>query len=52
MEEWLHLAKRDTIAVFDAMALVIAAAGTAEAFLTGLWASFLTPATHRRVREV
>jgi uncharacterized membrane protein len=52
MEEWLHLVTKDTVVVIDAMALVIVAFGTAEAFLTGLWAAFPAPASHRRVREI
>jgi uncharacterized membrane protein len=52
MEEWLRLATRDTVIIIDAMALIIVATGTAEAFFTGLWAAFLAPAAHRRFREV
>jgi uncharacterized membrane protein len=52
MEEWLRLATRDTVVIIDAMALVVVAAGTAEAFFTGLWAAFFAPTPHRRFREV
>jgi hypothetical protein len=52
MEEWLHLITKDTVVIIDAMALIIVAIGTAEAFFTGLLAAFAAPATHRRVREV
>ena len=52
MEEWLRLATQDTILVIDAMALIIVAFGTAEAFLAGLRAAFPASAAHRRVREV
>jgi len=51
MEEWLRLVTRDTVVVIDAMALVVVAFGTAEAFFTGMWAAFPAPA-HRRLREV
>ena len=52
MEEWLHLVTRDTAVIIDAMALVIVAIGTAEAFFTGLRAAFSPTATHSQVREV
>ena len=52
MEDWLHLVTKDTVIVIDAMALIIVALGTAEAFFAGLRASFPAPASHRRVREV
>ena len=51
MEEWLHLVTKDTVVIIDAMALIIVATGTAEAFFTGLWVAFPAPA-HRRFREV
>jgi hypothetical protein len=40
MEEWLHLVTKEIVIVIDAMALIIVTIGTAEAFLTGLWARF------------
>jgi uncharacterized membrane protein len=52
MEEWLHLVTRDIVIVIDAMALVIVAIGTFEAFFTGLWAAFPAPTAHSRFREV
>ena len=52
MEEWLHLVTRDTVIIIYAMALIIVAIGTAEAFLTGLWAAFRAPASHRQFREI
>jgi uncharacterized membrane protein len=52
MEEWLHLITKDTVVIIDAMALIIVAAGTVEAFFTGLWAAFAAPETNRRLREV
>ncbi len=54
MEEWLHLVTRNIVVIIDAMALIIVAVGTAEAFFTGLWAAFFGPqANHRtRIREV
>jgi uncharacterized membrane protein len=51
MEEWLHLVTKDIAVIIDAMALIIIAIGTAEAFFTGLWAAFPAPA-HRRFREI
>ena len=40
MEEWLRLATKDTVVIIDAMALVVVAFGTAEAFFNGLLAPF------------
>ena len=51
MEEWLHLITKDIVVIIDAMALIIIAIGTAEAFLTGLWVAFPAPA-HNRFREI
>jgi uncharacterized membrane protein len=51
MEEWLHLVTKDVVVIIDAMALIVVAIGTAEAFFTGLWAAFPAPA-HRRFREI
>jgi uncharacterized membrane protein len=51
MEEWLRLVTRDIVVIIDAMALIIVAIGTAEAFLTGLWVAFPAPA-HKRFREI
>jgi uncharacterized membrane protein len=52
MEEWLHLATKEIVVIIDAMALIIVAIGTAEAFVTGLWAAFPAPASHNRFREI
>jgi uncharacterized membrane protein len=52
MEEWLHLGTKDVVVVIDAMALIVVAIGTAEAFFTGLWVAFPVPTAHRRFREV
>ena len=52
MEEWLHLITKDIVVIIDAMALIIVAIGTAEAFLTGLWVAFPAPASHNRFREI
>jgi uncharacterized membrane protein len=52
MEEWLRLVTRDTVVIVDAMALIVVAIGTAEAFFTGLWVAFPAPAAHRRFREI
>jgi uncharacterized membrane protein len=43
MEEWLHLITKDTVVIIDAMALIIVATGTAEAFST---------TAHQRFRHV
>jgi uncharacterized membrane protein len=51
MEEWLHLVTKDTVVIIDAMALIIVATGSVEAFFTGLRVAFPAPA-HRRFREV
>ena len=51
MEEWLRLVTKDVVVIIDAMALIIVAIGSAEAFFTGLRAAFPAPA-HRRFREI
>jgi uncharacterized membrane protein len=51
VEEWLHLVTKDIVVIIDAMALIIVAIGTAEAFLTGLWVAFPAPA-HKKFREI
>ena len=51
MEEWLRLVTKDIVVIIDAMALIIVAIGSAEAFFTGLRAAFPAPA-HRRFREI
>jgi uncharacterized membrane protein len=52
MEEWLHLVTKDVVVIIDAMALIIVAAGTAEAFFTGLWVAFPASTAHQRFRHV
>ena len=52
MEEWLRLVTRDIVVIVDAMALIVVAIGTAEAFFTGLWVAFPAPAAHSRFREI
>ena len=52
MEEWLHLVTKEIVVIIDAMALIIVAIGTVEAFLTGLWAAFRAPVSHRGFREI
>lgn len=52
MEEWLHLATQNVVIIIDAMALIIVAVGTVEAFFTGLWAAFPPSTSHRRFREI
>jgi len=52
MEEWLHLVTKDIVVIINTMALIIVAIGTAEAFFTGLWATFPASASHRRFREI
>jgi uncharacterized membrane protein len=51
MEEWLHLVTKNVVIIIDAMALIIVAVGTVEAFFTGLWVSFPAPA-HSQFREI
>src|SRR5215469_5677876 len=50
MEEWLHLVTKDVVVIINAMALVVVAIGTAEAFFTGLWSAF--PPAHQRFRQI
>ena len=52
MEEWLHLVTKDVVVIIDAMALIIVAAGTAEAFFTGLCLAFPASTAHQRFRHV
>jgi uncharacterized membrane protein len=52
MEEWLHFATKNITIIINAMALIIVALGTAEAFVTGIWAAFFASARHRQVRGV
>ena len=52
MEEWLHLVTKDLVVIIDAMALIVVAIGTAEAFFTGLWVAFPARAANRRFREI
>jgi uncharacterized membrane protein len=52
MEEWLAIITRHTVVVIEAMALVIIAFGTAEAFLMGLRAMFSSSAQSPRFRQV
>src|SRR6516225_596822 len=52
VEEWLHLVTKDVVVIIDAMALIVVAIGTAEAFFTGLWAAFPASTSHRRFREI
>jgi uncharacterized membrane protein len=52
MEEWLHLATKDAVIIINAMAFMIVAIATAEAFLTGLWAAFPAATANRRMRQV
>src|SRR5512132_4366493 len=50
MEERLHLVTKDTVVIIDAIALIIVAIGTAEAFFTGLRVAFPAPAANRRLQ--
>jgi uncharacterized membrane protein len=52
MEEWLRLVTRDTVVIVYAMALIVVAIGTAEAFFSGLWVAFPALAAHSRFREI
>ena len=47
MEEWLAIITRHAVVVIEAMALVMIAYGTAEAFLKGLRAMFSLSARAR-----
>jgi hypothetical protein len=51
MEEWLHLVTKDVV-IIDAMALIVVAIGTAEAFFTVLRAAFPAQAAYRRFGEI
>ena len=52
MQEWLHLVTKDTLAIIDAMALIVVAIGTIEAFFTGLRVAFPARAANPRFGEV
>ncbi len=52
MEEWLHLVTKDVVIIIDAMALIIVAVGTVEAFFTGLWAAYPAETANPRIRHV
>jgi uncharacterized membrane protein len=52
MEEWLHLVTKDAVVVIDAMALIIVAIGTVEAFFTGLRIGFPAQAGNPAFRAV
>ena len=52
MQEWLHLVTKNMVAIIDAMALIVVAIGTIEAFLTGLRVAFPARAANPRFREV
>jgi len=52
MEEWPELITKDVVVIIDAMALIVVAIGTAEAFFTGLWPAFPAPASHCWFREI
>jgi uncharacterized membrane protein len=52
MEEWLHRITARVVVIIDAMALIIVAVGTVEAFFAGLRAACAGPSSSRRVRAV
>jgi uncharacterized membrane protein len=52
MEEWLHLVTKDIVVIIDAMALIVVAFGTVEAFFTGLRVALPARAANPRFREV
>lgn len=53
MEDWLHFVTKDIILIINAMALIIVAIGTAEAFFAGLVrVAFSAPMADGRFREV
>lgn len=52
MEEWLYLVAKHIEILINAMALIIVAAGSVEAFVTGLLAAFSGRSSSPRVRTV
>jgi len=48
MKEWLIFASEKAVIVIDAMALVIIAIGTIEAFISSMRAMFSSPTGHER----
>lgn len=52
MEEWLQLVTKDAVVAIDAMAFVVVAIGTVQAFILGLWTAFLAPEAQRGFRRV
>jgi uncharacterized membrane protein len=52
MEDWLQVATRHAVMLIDAMALVLVAIGTLEAFVNGLRAMLTRPATSHEARAV
>jgi uncharacterized membrane protein len=52
MQEWLHFVTKDTVVIIDAMALIVVAIGTIEAFFTGLRVAFPARVANPRFGEV
>ena len=48
MKEWLTIATENAVVQIDALALVVIAIGTVEAFVFGVWATLHRPDGHRR----
>ena len=48
MKEWLTIATENAVVLIDALALVVIAIGTVEAFVFGVWATLHRPDGHRR----
>jgi uncharacterized membrane protein len=52
MEEGLHLVTKDAVVIIDAMALIVVAVGSIEAFFTGLRVAFPAQPATPRFRKV
>jgi uncharacterized membrane protein len=48
MKQWLTIATENAVVLIDALALVVIAIGTVEAFVFGVWATLHRPDGHRR----
>lgn len=48
MKQWLTIATENAVVLIDALALVVIAIGTMEAFVVGVWATLHRPDGHRR----
>lgn len=48
MKQWLTIATENAVVLIDALALVVIAIGTVEAFIFGVWATLHRPDGHLR----